>query len=137
MLRPGDGTSYTVRITKAIIDSFTLMVGDENPIHYDPNDAQTAHVRAKLGITDAGAPGTLVTAFISRPLQRFGGKNTIVLGELGVLRFVKSIQAGDELTIRCIVEESLSSWRYRVAVLFKNQKGEDVVQPTYAIIFVF
>ena len=91
MPAPGAHASIEHQFSRADVEAFARLSGDDNPIHLDDDAARAA------GFNGVIVHGALVTSLISRLLgTRLPGPGTIYLGQ--ETRFSRPVYPGDVLT---------------------------------------
>lgn len=120
-LQPGDVAELSREIGVADINQFVDAVGDDNPIHSDPEFAAATSFREPI------APGLLTAGLISAVIgTRLPGPGTIYLSQ--TLKFLRPVKPGDTITARVEVLEVLPERnRIRLATVCLNQRGEEVL----------
>jgi 3-hydroxybutyryl-CoA dehydratase len=108
-------------ITAELIEGFSRVTGDDNPIHLDENYARQTIFEKRV------AQGMLGAGLLSGVLGcQFPGTGTIYLSQ--TLKFLKPVFIGDEITLRLEVLEIINAKnRVRLQTAFTNQNGEAVI----------
>lgn len=119
-IETGHKESFTVTVTKEMMESFCSITGDINPLHNDED-----HARAK------GHPGRVVYGMLTASLLStlagvyLPGRNSLI-HEVKV-KFVKPVYIGDTLSVEGVVEEKHDVYSLLVLkVTIRNQAGDKV-----------
>jgi 3-hydroxybutyryl-CoA dehydratase len=117
----GESFSVTKGISEADIANFGGVVGDFNPIHFDPQYAKTTMFGQRL------AHGMMTASFISTAIGcGLPGKGALYLGQ--DIKFVKPVYIGDTVTARVEVIEKQDAKRQLILkTTVTNQHGDLVV----------
>ncbi len=126
-IRIGDSASLTREITNEDIVLFSMISGDVNPAHLDPEYASTSlfhHVIAQ-GVLTAG----LISAVLGTKLP---GPGTIYLAQ--ELKFRAPVSPGDVITATCTVTALLPE-KHRVVLECRcaNGEGKEVLNGTATV----
>ena len=103
------GQSYKkkINITENIIESFSKVTGDYNPVHLDEDYAKKTIFKRRI------AHGFLIGSFISAALGNyFPGAGTIYLSQS--MKFLKPVYINDEIMVKL---EILEIYNVRRAVI--------------------
>lgn len=116
----GMKAEFTVNITESMIDDFTRLTGDINPLHTDNEFAASKGYpkRVAYGMLTASFYSTLAGVYIP-------GKNCLLM-EVDA-NFTSPVYAGDTLTISgeiIALDSRVNSLRIKARV--KNQNGKTV-----------
>jgi acyl dehydratase len=120
-LTPGDRAEISRVVAQDDIAEFVEAVGDYNPVHSDA--AYAAATPFKVPI----APGIYTAGLISAVIgTRLPGPGAIYLSQS--LKFVKPVKAGDTITARVEVIETIRDRnRIRLQTVCVNQHGDEVL----------
>ncbi len=128
MLKIGDRSSRTVRITDEQIKAFAQASGDTNPIHLDEEHAAKTRFGRRI------AHGMLTASFISTILGNdMPGPGTIYLGQ--EIKFKAPVFIGDEIIVTVEVikyrqDKNIATFRTTCA----NQDGKLVLEGEAVVI---
>jgi phosphate acetyltransferase/phosphate butyryltransferase len=124
----GDSASISKKITRDDIALFSVISGDINPAHLDPEYAQTDlfHRIIAQGVLTAG----LVSAVLGTKLP---GPGTIYLSQ--ELKFIAPVSPGDMVTATCTVTQKIPE-KHRVILDCHcvNQDGKEVLRGTATVL---
>jgi acyl dehydratase len=118
-LRAGDSFSVTRRFTKEETEAFAELTRDYNPVHFEPRFAQAK------GLPELICHGLLVASAV-----------TEIGGQIGWLasgmsfRFLKPVYFGDTVTCRLTITEVDDRGRAQAEAVFRNERGEIVLEAT-------
>jgi 3-hydroxybutyryl-CoA dehydratase len=113
-LTVGQTYKTSFAITADLIEGFSRVTGDYNPIHLDEDYARQTVFEKRV------AQGMLGAGLLS------GGIGTIYLSQ--TIKFLKPVFIDDEITLRLEVLEIINAKnRVRLETGFTNQKGEAVI----------
>jgi len=120
-LTVGQTYETSFAITADLIEGFSRVTGDYNPIHLDEDYARQTIFEKRV------AQGMLGAGLLSGVLGcQFPGIGTVYLSQ--TLKFLKPVFIGDEITLRLEVLEIINAKnRVRLETEFTNQKGEAVI----------
>ena len=120
-LTVGQTYETSFAITADLIEGFSRVTGDYNPIHLDEDYARQTVFEKRV------AQGMLGAGLLSGVLGcQFPGIGTIYLSQ--TLKFLKPVFIGEEITLRLEVLEIINAKnRVRLETTFTNQKGEAVI----------
>lgn len=123
-LKIGMTECFTKKITVDMMSFFTILSGDENPLHIDDSFARSK------GFRDRVVYGMLTSSFISTLGGCYlPGKNCIIQGV--ETKFLRPVYIGDEITVTGEVVDIREELNYiEIKVTMKNQKGEKVLRGT-------
>lgn len=117
------GQSYEARfaITAELIERFSEVTGDHNPIHLNEDYAGKSIFKQRV------AQGMLQAGLLSGILGcHFPGIGTIYLSQ--TLKFIQPVFIKDQITLHLEVLEIINEKnRVRLGTLFTNQNGEVVI----------
>jgi 3-hydroxybutyryl-CoA dehydratase len=118
----GDTAEYSRLVTNREVELFAAVSGDHNPVHLDPEYAQTTQFGECI------AHGMLTGAFISAAIaMELPGPGTIYLGQN--LQFRSPVLLGDTLTVALEVTNKHESKPWvTIATTVRNQDGKDVAR---------
>jgi 3-hydroxybutyryl-CoA dehydratase len=120
-LEVGQSAEYSRAVTKAMIETFAEISGDDNPVHLDPEFAKTTIFK------DCIAHGMLCASFISRVLGvQLPGPGTIYLGQN--LKFKAPVKIGDTVVARCEITEIVPEKRRVVLKTTATVNGNPVIE---------
>lgn len=102
-IRVGDRATFTVTVTEEMVDRFTALSGDRNPLHTDEAWASHSEYRGRI------AHGMLVAGFFSRLVgMHLPGLHAVYLSQ--ECRFLLPVRPGSEITVMGeVVQKSESS----------------------------
>lgn len=126
---------FTRKITLTLVTLFSVVTGDYNPLHTNKDFPGKDEVMKKLGVTKIVAHEMMSASFINAALWRLGG-NEAIFGEMGKLRFLKPVEVGDIVSVKITVKAK-KNHRLILDVKYTNQRDEDIIEPTEAVLFVF
>jgi acyl dehydratase len=117
----GEQAELTRVVERDDITAFVAAVGDDNPLHSDPEYAMTTPFKAPI------APGILTAGLISAVIgTTLPGPGAVYLSQ--DLKFLKPVRPGDTITARAeIVELIRDRNRIRLRTACTNQLGEPVL----------
>ncbi|MGD9045678.1 MAG: MaoC family dehydratase [Desulfobacterales bacterium] len=120
-LTVGQTYKTSFAITAGLIEGFSRVTGDHNPIHLDEEYARQTIFKKRV------AQGMLGAGLLSGILGcQFPGTGTIYLSQ--TLKFLKPVFIDDEITLRLEVLEIINAKnRVRLETAFTNQNGEAVI----------
>lgn len=126
-LREGQRASFTARLTGDMLDTFTRLSGDENPLHTDADHART------LGHPDRVAHGMLVASLLSTLAgMHLPGRHALLHGVDAA--FHKPAYPGDLLTVQGEVRHvSPAARQIELKAVITNQRGETVCKATVKV----
>lgn len=101
----GDESTASTTITQSDIDQFAGLVGDDNPLHVDPEYAADGPFGGPV------AHGMLTGGVVSAAVAGLPGDIVYVSQELS---FERPVSPGDELTATALVTEQLDGDRLAV-----------------------
>jgi len=118
----GDTAEYSRLVTNREVELFAAVSGDHNPVHLDPEYAQTTQFGECI------AHGMLTGAFISAAIaMELPGPGTIYLGQN--LQFRSPVLLGDTLTVALEVTAKHDSKPWvTISTVVRNQNGKDVAK---------
>lgn len=134
MLTVGTKSVYSRKVTKSMVAAFCRLNGDMNGIHRTVEEAHRA------GFDGIVVQGMLCASFGAAAMWKLGGEGTL-LGEWQKIRFIRPVLVGDTVTVEVSVFDVFPPTksgrnRYLVEAVFKNQRGEDVIETTQGMMFV-
>lgn len=119
-LKEGMSESFTVTVTKEMLEAFRHMSGDENPLHCDEAYAKDQ------GFPDRVVYGMLTASFYSTLAGVYLPGERCLLQEVNS-RFRAPVFVGDVLTIEGTVKERHEGFkRIRIAAVIRNREGKKV-----------
>lgn len=120
-IQVGDAAELTRVATEAHIAEFVAAVGDDNPIHSDPDHAAGTIFGERI------APGIWTAGLISAAIgTRLPGPGTIYLSQ--DLKFLRPVKLGDAIRARVeAIDVNRDRNRVRLKTVCTNQRGEDVL----------
>ena len=126
----GMSESFSVKITKEMMDSFCKMSGDINPLHRD-------EVFAKVhGFKDRVVYGMLTSSFLSTLAGVHLPGEKSLIHEVDV-KFKKPVFVDDELAVKGEVSEINSDFKvFTMKVTITNQNDEKVLRGSMRIGFL-
>ena len=129
-LEIGQSISFSVTITKEMMDNFLSLSGDENPLHCDKEFALSQ------GYQDRVVYGLLTTSFISKLIGvLLPGKYCLLQGI--ELKYTKPVYVNDILIVKGTVDELHESVkRMTLKVEIINQDEKKVVKGKIEIGFL-
>ncbi len=119
-IKTGHKESFTVTVTKEMMDSFLAVTNDVNPLHNDEDYAkQHGHPgRVVYGMLTASLLSTLAGVYLP-------GKRSLI-HEVKV-KFAKPVYIGDTLTVEGVVEEKHDVYSLlMIKATIRNQNGDKV-----------
>jgi len=123
----GHKTSFTKRICYADVYLFSLISGDWNLIHHNPEFAEKTKFRKRI------VHGMLTSSLISAALNLLPG--TVILLKSSQ-EYLRPVYLGDTITAEAEVVEKLPKNRYTVRTTCKNQDGEVVIRGECTILIL-
>lgn len=118
----GQKSSFSVNITKEMVDSFRIITGDVNPLHCD-----ASYAKAK-GYKDSVVYGLLTASFLSTLCGCFLPGETSLIQKVDV-DFCRPTYVGDTLVIEGTIVRIEEVFQLLVLnVVFHNQEGETVLR---------
>lgn len=118
----GDEESFSVEVTKQMLDSFKNITGDINPLHNDDEYAKEQGFDGKV------AYGMLSASFLSTLAGVYMPGKYSLIQNVSV-EFPRPVFVGEQLTITGKVTEKNDVFKFIVLkVLIKNEKGEKKVK---------
>ena len=122
--------SFSVKITKEMMDSFCKMSGDINPLHRDDEFAK------EHGFKDRVAYGMLTSSFLSTLAGVYLPGEKSLIHEVDV-KFKKPVFVDDELNVKGEVSEINSDFKvFTMKVIITNQNDEKVLRGSMRIGFL-
>jgi 3-hydroxybutyryl-CoA dehydratase len=96
--------SKNFKVTMDMIEKFSLVTGDKNPIHLDKEYAQKSLFKKRI------AHGFLIGSFISTVIGNyFPGNGTIYLSQS--LKFMKPVFIGDNIVVKVkVISKTDKNW---------------------------
>ena len=134
----GQSATYARTVTRADLDRFAELSGDDHPQHVDAAYAATTRFGARI------AHGALLVAYMSaastrwvrRWLEGRTGQPTVSYG-YDRIRFVRPVYPGDTVTVTHVVDEvDASSGKFVAVVTVTNQDGVVVAAARHVMAFV-
>lgn len=118
----GHKESFSVTITKEMVDSFRAITGDVNPLHADEEYALSK------GYPQTVVFGMLTASFLSTLAGVYlPGKRSLI--QEVKIKFAKPVYAGDVITVEGIVEEKNDTFSLlMIKYVMKNQEGIKVMR---------
>lgn len=118
----GAEVEISVPITAQLIDRFTALVGDDNPVHHDDEFARS------LGLPGRIAHGMSYASFLSTLIgTKLPGPGSLWASQ--TYRFIAPAVLGDVVTLRATVTQTARASRtVTLAVEGFNQKGERLLE---------
>jgi acyl dehydratase len=89
--RPGDRATLSRKVEAAVIELFTRLSGDHNPLHYDEQAARAS--RFGVIIVQGGVTSAILNAVVA---ERLPGPGTVFLNVSW--DFLAPVRPGDEIT---------------------------------------
>lgn len=126
---------FSRQVTAGLVDAFSNITKDFNLMHTGADFPGKGEIKKMLGVSKRIAHGMMSASFISAALWNLGG-NGAVFGEMGKLRFVRPVEVGDIVSVKVTVKEKKDK-RLILNVKYINQRDEDIIEPTEAVLFVF
>lgn len=118
----GQKESFSVTITKEMLESFRAITGDTNPLH---NDEAYAIEKGHPGVV---AYGMLTASFLSTLAGVYLPGQRSLIHEVNI-KMERPVYVGDTITIEGTVKEKNDTFSFIVVkVLMRNQKGEKVLK---------
>ena len=123
----GHKESFTVTVTKEMMESFCAMTGDVNPLH---NDEEYAIANGYSGRVVYGMlTGSLLSTLAGVYLP---GKRSLI--QEVKIKFAKPVYIGDTLTIEGTVEEKHDAFSLIVLkAVIRNEAGDKVCRATMRV----
>lgn len=122
--------SFSVKITKEMMDSFCKMSGDINPLHRDEAFAK------EHGFKDRVVYGMLTSSFLSTLAGVYLPGEKSLIHEVDV-KFKKPVFVDDELVVKGEVSEINSDFKvFTMKVTITNQNDEKVLRGSMRIGFL-
>ena len=122
--------SFSVKITKEMMDSFCKMSGDINPLHRDEAFAK------EHGFNDRVVYGMLTSSFLSTLAGVYLPGEKSLIHEVDV-KFKKPVFVDDELVVKGEVSEINSDFKvFTMKVTIINQNDEKVLRGSMRIGFL-
>lgn len=119
-LREGMSESFCAVMTKEMEDSFRVLTGDINPLHYDDDFArenmQGSHV--VFGMLTASLLSTLAGVYLP-------GKYSLI-HSIENISFLKPVRAGDKLNVKGVIDGVYEELRM-IKVRAEIRRLDDVV----------
>ena len=126
----GMSESFSVKITKEMMDSFCKMSGDINPLHRDEAFAK------EHGFKDRVVYGMLTSSFLSTLAGVYLPGEKSLIHEVDV-KFKKPVFVDDELVVKGEVSEINSDFKvFTMKVTITNQNDEKVLRGSMRIGFL-
>ena len=118
----GENAAFSVEVTSKMQDCFTQLSGDLNPLHINPEYAQSK------GFDDKVVYGMLTGAFYSRLVGMYLPGANCLFEECDI-KWTKPVYVGDKLTVYGTVTEIDRRFsRISIKAYIKNQMGEKVAR---------
>lgn len=120
-IRVGDSAEFAKTVTETDIVLYAGITGDFHSLHVDAEFAKTTKFGERI------AHGPLTLGFIAPVIgMELPGRGCVLISLTG--NFHKPVKIGDTVTARAEVAEKLEDKKMiRLALSFKNQRGEEVV----------
>jgi len=117
----GEWASNTKTVTETDIVLYAGLTGDFNPVHVDAEYAKTTKFGERV------AHGTITLGLVAPVIgMQLPGKGCVLLSLTG--NFHLPVKIGDTITARGEISEKLTEKKLvKMALSFKNQRGEEVV----------
>lgn len=118
----GQKESFSVTITKDMLEKFNSITGDINPLH---NDEEYAKEKGHPGVV---AYGMLTASFLSTLAGVYMPGKRSLIHEVNI-KMERPVYVGDVLNIEGTVKEKNDTFSFIVVkVLVRNQKNEKVLK---------
>lgn len=118
----GQKESFSVTITKEMLDSFKAITGDVNPLH---NETEYAIEKGHPGVV---AYGMLTASFLSTLAGVYLPGKRSLIHEVNI-KMERPVYVGDTITIEGTVKEKNDTFSFIIVkVLMRNQDGGKVLK---------
>lgn len=118
----GQKESFSVTITKEMLDSFKAITGDVNPLH---NETEYAIEKDHPGVV---AYGMLTASFLSTLAGVYLPGKRSLIHEVNI-KMERPVYVGDTITIEGTVKEKNDTFSFIIVkVLMRNQDGGKVLK---------
>jgi 3-hydroxybutyryl-CoA dehydratase len=120
--------SFEVIINEELVEEFTKISGDFNPLHTDEEYAKITKFGKRV------CHGMLLASFFSRLIGMYlPGKNALYFSQN--LNFVKPCFIGDKITVHGeIIDRSEATRMIKIKTTVKNQEGNSLVEGTAQVL---
>lgn len=115
----------TVKVSRKLIDDFSVMANDRNPVHLDDEFAR------KRGFPGAIAHGAIAASFLLRMLTKWLGSWPVKGDDLEIT-FISPVLVDTTVTAKGVVE-AVDGNQMVCKVWCENQKGEKAIVGTARI----
>lgn len=117
------GQRYRVEkvVTEELIEAYSLVSSDRNPLHLDPNYARHTRFGERI------AHGMLGAGLISAALASMSGCESTLIYREQTLRFHRPVKVGDTLTAVAEVVGIESNGTIHAATSCRNQRNKLVI----------
>jgi len=103
-----------IEITKSLIEKFSEVSGDKNPIHFDDD-----YCREFTIFRSAIAPGMLITSFFSRIIAEvYPGPGSIYLSQ--DIRFLNPCYVGEIITVKIRLDFNKGNKYHLITEIFNE-----------------
>jgi len=113
---------FSIKITESMVEKFSDLTGDFNPLHTDKNFAKTTKFEKRI------CHGMLLASFFSRLVgMELPGKNALFFSQS--LNFKSPCYIGDEITVQGeIIEKRASVKMIKIKNSIHNQENQCLVE---------
>ena len=108
-----------ILVSKSLVEPFSEISGDKNPIHLDENYAKNTHFRHTI------APGILLVSFFSKIIANtYPGIGSIYLSQES--KFISPCFVGDEIIVK-VSKISQDKNKYELATQILSLDGRIII----------
>lgn len=117
----GDTEKFTEKIHENLLDAFSTISGDYNPLHMDENYAKQSKFQGRV------CHGMLLASFFSKLVGMYmPGKNALYFSQ--TLNFLSPCFVNDEIVIQGqVIDKSYSTKMITLKTTISNQHGKCIV----------